>query len=134
MSLSDIHGILFNAHILFTLALAAWAAIMAARNQSISGNFWGALATMTLLAAAVLVVGIIMAIQGLRPQDGRLELYFLYMVWLVVIMPGMFSILHGRDDRSAALAFAMLAVFNAGVAFSMVERMIVGPWIIPPGA
>jgi hypothetical protein len=74
----------------------------------------------------VLLIGIIMSLQGLRPD--RLTLYFLYMTFLVVIMPGLFSMLRGRDDRSAAIAFAMLAFFNASVSISMMERMVTGPW------
>jgi hypothetical protein len=126
---SDIHQIMFNAHILFSIALGVWAAVIAGRNQPIPGGYWGAVVTQSILAGAILVVGIILTLTGARPVDGRLELYFLYMAWLVVIMPGLFSILRGRDDRSAALSFAMLAFFNAGVSLSMMERQIIGPWI-----
>ena len=127
MSLNDFHSILFNMHILYSVALGIWATVMAARNESISGNFWGAVVTYALLAAAVTVVGIIMALQGLRPD--RTSLYFLYMAFLIVIMPGLFSMLRGRDDRSAAIAFAFLAFFNASVSISMVDRMVTGPWV-----
>lgn len=126
MSLNDAHSILFNAHILFSVALGIWAAMMAARNESISGNFWGAVATYTGLALIVTLIGIVMTLQGLRPQ--RLTLYFLYMAFLVVIMPGLFSLLHGRDDRSAGIAFSILALFNASVSMSMASRMVTGPW------
>ena len=127
--MSDIHQIMFNAHILFSLALGIWAAVIAGRNQPIPGGYWGAVVTQSILAGAILVVGIILTLTGARPVDGRLELYFLYMAWLVIIMPGLFSILRGRDDRSAALSFAMLAFFNAGVSLSMMQRQIIGPWI-----
>lgn len=127
--MSDIHGILFNAHILFSIILGAWAAVQAARNEPISGNFWGAVATYTILVVFITVIGVILALQGLRPRDGRLTLYFLYMAYLVVIMPGLFSLLRGRDDRGAAVAFALLAFFNASVSFSMIERELVGPWV-----
>ena len=126
MNLSDIHGILFNAHILYSVFLGIWAAIMASRNEPISGNYWGAVATYTGLAGIILLIGIIMTLQGLRPD--RLTLYFLYMAFLVVIMPGLFSMLRGRDDRSAAIAFAMLAFFNASVSVSMMDRLVTGPW------
>lgn len=129
--MSDIHAILFNAHILFSLALGVWATVSAARNESISGNFWGAVATYSILAGIVTIVGVILTAQGLRPgpeDNKRLTLYFLYMVFLVVIMPGLFSMLRGRDDRSAGIAFALLAFFNASVSISMVDRMVVGPW------
>ena len=127
--MSDIHQIMFNAHILFSIALGVWAAVIAGRTQPIPGGYWGAVVTQSILAGAILVLGIILTLTGARPVDGRLELYFLYMAWLAVIMPGLFSILRGRDDRSAALSFAMLAFFNAGVSLSMMERQIIGPWI-----
>ena len=127
MSLNDFHNILFNMHILYAVILGIWAALMAGRGESISGNYWGAVATYTGLAAVVTLVGIIMSLQGLSPE--RPTLYFLYMAFLVVIMPGLFSMLRGRDDRSAAIAFALLAFFNASVSISMVDRMVTGPWV-----
>ena len=129
MDLNSIHGILFNAHILFMAALALWSIVMAVRNRSISGQFFGAVATSALLAASVLIVGIIMYASGLRIE--RPTIYFLYMAWLIVIMPGLFSMLRGRDDRDAALAFALLATFNVFVSLSMLQRGLVGPWLPP---
>lgn len=126
MTLNDFHNILFNAHILYSLALGIWAAMMAYRNQPISGNFWGAVATITILAAVVTLIGIIMTAEGLRPE--RLLIYYLYMAWLVIIMPGLFSLLRGRDDRSAAIAFSILSFFNAATSLSMIQRHVVGPW------
>lgn len=125
--MNDIHGILFNAHILFSLILGVWAAVMAGSNRSISGNFWGAVATVTILAAAIAIIGVIMTLSGLRPE--RLLTYFLYMAWLVVIQPGLFTLLRGRDDRSAAIAFALLSFFNAFTSISMVQRNVIGPWL-----
>ncbi|NDJ59741.1 MAG: hypothetical protein GYB67_01375 [Chloroflexi bacterium] len=129
--LNDFHNILFNAHILFSIALGIWAGSLAIRNQQISGNYWGAVATITILAAAVLVVGVIMSLTGLTLRSGRATIYFLYMAWLVVIMPGLFSLLRGRDDRNAAVSFAVLSFFNASTSFSMWTRELVGPWVTP---
>ncbi len=128
MTLQDIHGILFNMHILYSVILGIWGAVMAARRESISGNYWGAVATATILAAVVTLVGIIMTVQGLRPA--RLLTYYLYMAWLVIIMPGLYSLLRGRDDRSAAIAFALLSFFNATTSISMWQRQIVAPWFL----
>jgi hypothetical protein len=50
------------------------------------------------------------------------------MSWLVVIMPGLFTLLRGRDDRNAAIAFSILSFFNAATSVSMLQRHIVGPW------
>jgi hypothetical protein len=127
--LSDIHAILFNAHILFSFFLGAWAASLAATNRPISGNYWGAIATSTILAAGVLLVGIIMTLSGLRVA--RLTIYFLYMLWLVIIMPGLFTLMRGRDDRSAGIAFAVLGFFNAATSVSMWQRGLVAPWLLP---
>jgi len=126
MGLNDLHNILFNAHILYSLALGIWAAVMAIREEPISGNFWGAVATISILAGIVTAVGVIMTLQGLRPE--RIVTYYLYMSWLVIIMPGLFTLLRGRDDRSAAIAFAILSFFNAATSFSMLQRNIIGPW------
>ncbi len=127
MSLNDLHNILFNAHILYSLALGFWSAWMAYKNQPITGSFWGAVATITVLAGTVTLIGVIMTIEGLRPE--RIVVYYLYMSWLVVIMPGLFTLLRGRDDRSAAIAFSILSFFNAATSLSMLQRNIVGPWV-----
>jgi hypothetical protein len=127
MTFNDIHNILFNAHILYCLALGVWAAVMSARDEPISGNFWGAVATNAMLAA--IVTGVMMTLQGLRPQ--RIVIYYLYMLWLVIIMPGLFTLLRGRDDRNASAAFSILAFFNAATSFSMYQRHVVGPWEMP---
>ncbi len=44
------------------------------------------------------------------------------MSWLVIIMPGLFTLLRGRDDRNAAIAFAILCFFNATTSVSMLQR------------
>lgn len=127
--LSDVHGVFFNAILIFSGIMGAWAVVMAARSQSISGGFWGAIATLTGLSLVTLIIGGVLVLRGFVPVDGRTNIYFLYMVWLVIIMPGVFTQLRGRDDASAALAFAMLAVFNLLVGISMQGRGLVGPWV-----
>lgn len=126
--LADVHGIFFNAILWFSGLMGAWATVTAARRQSISGGFWGAVATLTGLSAVTTLVGIVLTLQGYVPAAARVGTYFIYMAWLVIIMPGMFTQLRGRDDWSAALAFAMLSVFNLFVGLSMQARGLVGPW------
>lgn len=129
MGFNDIHNILFNASILFSVILGVWSAMMAFRGESISGNFWGAVACYAILTGLVLLVGVIMTLQGLRPA--RIVIYYLYMAWLVVIMPGLFTLLRGRDDRDAAVAFSILSFFNAATSVSMYQRSVIGPWFMP---
>ena len=132
MTLNDVHSILFNMYIFYALALGIWAAYMAAQDEPISGSFWGAVTISAGLAGAITVVGVIMTLQGLRPE--RIVVYYLYMAFLIVIMPGLFTMLRGRDDRNAAIAFSILAFFNATTAFSMAQRSVIGPWFLPNAA
>lgn len=127
-----IHEFLFNMHILYSLALGIWATVIAARKQAISGDYWGAMLTYALLAGLILLVGMALLLSGQQPRSGRVAVYILYMLWLAIIMPGLFSLMRGRDDRSAAIAFALLAFFNFSTSLSMIERSLVGPWIAAP--
>ncbi|MCY3780994.1 MAG: hypothetical protein OXG78_11840 [Chloroflexi bacterium] len=130
--MADIHQILFNMHILYSLALGIWACVIVARNESISGHYLGAVATYALLAGATLLIGIVLLLSGFQPRSQRVVVYVLYLLWLAIIMPGLFSLMHGRDDRRAAIAFAILAFFNVTTSLSMIERELVGPWIPIP--
>ncbi|MYD08807.1 MAG: hypothetical protein F4X02_02070 [Chloroflexi bacterium] len=127
--MAEIHQILFNMHILYSLALGVWASATAARNEPISGNYWGAVVTYALLAGATLLVGVVLLLSGYQPGSERIIVYVLYMLWLAIIMPGLFSMMRGRDDRQAALAFALLAFFNFTTSLSMIERQLIGPWV-----
>ena len=127
-----IHEFLFNMHILYSLALGIWATVIAARKQAISGDYWGAMLTYALLAGLILLVGMALLLSGQQPRSGRVAVYILYILWLAIIMPGLFSLMRGRDDRSAAIAFALLAFFNFSTSLSMIERSLVGPWIAAP--
>lgn len=129
--MTEVHQILFNMHILYSLALGIWAAYTAGRHAAISGHYMGAVATYALLAGVTLVVGAALLITGLQPRSGRVVVYVLYMLWLAIIMPGLFSLMSGRDDQRAALAYALLAFFNFTTSLSMMERELVGPWVAP---
>ena len=129
--MADLHQILFNMHLMYSLALGIWAAATAARREAISGHYWGAVAVYALLAGATLLVGIALLLWGLQPRSGRVVVYALYMLWLAIIMPGLFSLMRGQDDNRAALAFALLACFNFTTSLSMMQRELVGPWVAP---
>lgn len=129
--MADLHQILFNMHIMYSLALGLWAAYMASRQEAISGHYWGAVLTYALLAAVTLAVGVALLLSGMQPRSERVVVYLLYMLWLAIIMPGLFSLMSGRDDKRAALAYALLAFFNFTTSLSMMERELVGPWVTP---
>ena len=128
--MADLHQILFNAHIMYSLALGIWAAVIGARRETLPGNYWGAMLVYAGLAAAALLIGLGLLLSGYELRSGRVVVYLLYMFWLVIIFPGLFTMLRGRDDRSAAIAFTLLGFFNCFTSISMIQRELVGPWIL----
>ena len=130
--MADFHQILFNMHIFYSLALGIWAVFAAASargQETLSGNYWGAVVVYALLAGITLLVGIALLLTGYQLLSGRTVVYVLYMLWLAIIMPGLFSLMSGRDDRQAALAYALLAFFNFSTSLSMIQRELIGPWV-----
>jgi hypothetical protein len=128
--MSEIHNSLFLMQTLYSLGLGIYAGWLSAREQPLSGNFWGSVGVYVILNIVVLIVGIILNFMGYTVQsEGRIFIYYLYMMFLIVIMPGLFSMLRGRDDRGASLMFATLAIFNASVSYSMIERGL-SVWIM----
>jgi len=122
--------ILSNAYILFCLFLGLWAGLNALRGEGLSGNFWGAMWTATLLGAAGLIVWLLRTLAG---EDLR-WVYFLYSLFFVLVLPGTFSLLRGRDDRTAAAIFAGVAIFAALAAISATDPsrgVIVLPALTP---
>lgn len=107
--LAQLIGILNNAFMLYSFGMALWAALLWSRNQPLSGNFFGAMWLAVGLAGVGLVVELLHALTGgyLRPVGWLYQLYF------IIVYPGTFALLRGRDDRNAALTFAGVAAFTA---------------------
>lgn len=123
-ALQDFHAGLNNAYTIFCLFLGIYAAWLAARNVPISGNFWGSMWVNTALAAAVLVVTLILTAMGSTPERG---VYYLYALYFVISLPGLYAALGGEDNRRAALWFAAVALFNAGAAYRAGSVLVI-PW------
>lgn len=129
--LVDGHNILFMMQSLYSFLIGVYAAWLGAQDKPLSGNFFGTIAVYALLNTVVLVVGLILLFSGYQIQSGnRITIYILYMLFLIVILPGVFSIMQGRDDRRAAITFGAFAMFNAAVSYSMLDRGL-ATWILP---
>jgi hypothetical protein len=128
--MATIHNFLFSWQMLYSFVLGIYATVLAARQQGLSGNFWGAVAIYPILNIVVLVIGLSLWATGHTVADAehRITIYILYMIFLIVIMPGLFSMLRGRDDPKATWYFVALAIFNASVSFSMMSRGLAS-WI-----
>jgi hypothetical protein len=129
--MTTIHGFMFKWQMIYSFALGIYAVILAARSQGLTGNFWGAVAIYPILNIIVVVLGFILWLQGYTSADveHRVMIYFLYMLFLIVIMPGLYSMLRGRDDPKAVWYFVALALFNASVSFSMQGRGLAS-WVL----
>ncbi|MEO1644433.1 MAG: hypothetical protein AAFR67_04555 [Chloroflexota bacterium] len=121
--LVDGHNILFNMQTLYGFAIGVYAAWLGARDQSLSGNFFGTVAVYAILNIVTLAIGTFLIFGDYSIESGgRTFIYVLYMLYLIVILPGIFSVMQGRDDKSAAITFGAAAMFNAAVSYSMFAR------------
>ncbi len=112
MSLSQIHTGLANACVIFSLVLGLYSLWRFFRKEGVGANLLSILAAAELLYVAQAVVGFVQVFQGARPGRG---VHYLYGVLLVIVLPGTFAYLRGKDDRRAALIYGLVGLFLAGV-------------------
>jgi len=106
-----VHDILSNAYGLFCFVLGVWALIIAVRGGTIGGGFWGALAIETGLAVTITLITLLLQLGGVPPSRGWV--YYLYLIYFVIVLPGTYALLRGRDDRTAAWVYAAVILFTA---------------------
>ena len=118
-------GIFNNAYILFCIALGIWAGVQYVRGQGLGGQFWGAMWTCSGLAGVGLLLWVARALSG---EDLR-SVYVLYELFFVIVLPGTFALMRGRDDRVAAGIFSAVAIFAALSAISAADptRHVIAP-------
>ncbi|GAB4571189.1 MAG: hypothetical protein Kow0077_07220 [Anaerolineae bacterium] len=126
--MAAVHQILNNAYILFSFLLGGWCILKLIRNETLDGQFWGAVAANTILALSILLWTVVMVLTGIRPH--RMVTYFLYALYFVVVLPGTFSLLRGRDDRLAVIIFGIVTIFSAAAATRV--PLLVQPWVAGP--
>ena len=106
-----LHTILNNAYTWYTFIIGFWALSMAIRNQPIAGGFWGALVIGGILPVIVLILTLLLHIGGLPPSRGWV--YYLYLIFFVIVLPGTFALMRGRDDRAAITIWSAVILFTA---------------------
>ncbi len=112
MALTDIHRILANAFLYFTVIIAVWALIHILRRQEIGGSFWGAVIIGEGLALLQVVVGAIMLIQGRQPA--RL-IHLLYGAITLITWPAVFAFTRGGTGRREIVYWTLFSVFLFGI-------------------
>jgi hypothetical protein len=110
---TTIHGLLSNTAFLFTGIAGVWGALLYLRRRKVDGGYWGILAIGELLLLSQGVLGLLLVIDGARPDR---SVHFLYGVVAAITLPAYYGITRGRDDRTAALIYGLLCFFLAAIA------------------
>ena len=105
-----------TAYILFCFALGVWAGVLWINSRGPDGQFMGALWTCTILAVITLVLCVIRIVSG--EPVARPGIYVLYELYFVIVYPGTFALMRGRDDRFASGIYAIVTIFSALTAIS----------------
>ncbi len=127
---ATLSGIINNAYILFCFALGIWSGSIWVRGGSLGGQFWGAMWTCTGMAVFNLLLWFGRAASG----ENLRWVYVLYELYFIIVLPGTFALLRGRDDRVAAGIFAAVTIFSAFAAISAGDptRHVIAPISVSP--
>jgi hypothetical protein len=110
MTLSEIHGRLSNAVLLYAIILGAWGIYGFIRRRGVSEGYWGALAIGELLILAQGLLGGYLWAQGLRPARGA---HVLYGVVTALGIPAVYAYTRGREGRAENLAYGSASLLVA---------------------
>jgi len=115
MTLAQVHGGLANACLIFSLLIGGFSFWAYFRNLGVDGNLWGILAMGEVLYVAQGLLGLTLYFTTRVLPEGWRWVHILYGVVLVISLPGAFAYSRGKDDRRAALVYAIVGLFLAGV-------------------
>ena len=112
MGIVQIHASIATTVMLFNTVLGVWGFLKFLRKQeTIDGNFWGAIALSPVLGLAQAIIGLVMISMGLG-SSMRL-VHYLYGTLCVIAVPATFAFTRGRDDRGALVIYASVLVLTA---------------------
>lgn len=117
MSLTDVHGRLSNAVMIYMVILGVWGIYNFTRRRSVSEGYWGALVVGELLILAQGLLGGLLWAQGLRPDRG---VHVLYGVVTALGIPAIYVYTQGREGRPENLAYGSTTLIVALLAFRAV--------------
>jgi hypothetical protein len=110
MSLTDVHGQLSNALLLYTVIVGVWGFYNFIRRREVSEGYWGALVIAELLILAEGLLGGYLWYQGHRP--GR-WVHVLYGVTTALGIPAVYLYTRGREGRAENLAYGSVTLLMA---------------------
>ena len=113
MSLTDFHGRLSTAVLIYTVILGVWGIYNFVRQREVSEGYWGALVICELLIMAQGLLGGVLLYQGAELRRG---VHILYGVMTALGIPAVFVYTRGREGRAENLAYGSAALFVAALA------------------
>lgn len=127
---ATLSGIFINAYILFCFVLGIWAGVIAIRKRNIGGDFWGAM----WIGAGMAAIGLLFWLARTLAGEELRWVYLWYQLYFIIVLPGTFALLRGRDDPTAAWIFCGVAIFTALAAMSANDptRHVIAPISITP--
>jgi phosphatidylglycerophosphate synthase len=114
----NLHQVLSNTTWLFFLLVGLWGMYRAIRGYSVDGSYLGAMAVGEILFIVQGLLGVILLFGPTSP--GR-SVHFLYGVFAIVAMPGLFAYLRGDDSNNSQWAYAIMTLFLFGVALRSIS-------------
>lgn len=112
IALQGVHRLLGTAFLYYTAIITLWLLVHLFRRRDVDGGFWGAIAIGEALIVLQMIVGVIMALQGLRPARG---LHFVYGGVALLTWPAVFALTRNAPGRREALYWALASAFLFGV-------------------
>ena len=113
MTLSDVHGVLANAAIMFSLILGVWGLWRFFRREGFDSGYWGAL---VIGEALILIQGLLGAyLYFFAGKDLTRTIHILYGVVAAITIPSAFAFTRGRDTFREMLIYGVVLLFLAAI-------------------
>jgi hypothetical protein len=116
MTVNVIHDRLAYTAMMYIAVVGIWGFIRFFRREGIDSNYWGALVIGEFLILAQVGLGVYLWLSGYRPSRldqivSGINTHIFYGVVVSLIIPSLFALTRGRDNRST------LPVYGAGLLF-----------------
>lgn len=113
----NFHRVLSNTIWLFFLLVGLWGMYRAIRGYTVDGSYLGAMAVGEILFVVQAILGVILLLGS--GSAGR-TVHYLYGVFALVALPGLFAYLRGDDSNNSQWAYAIMTLFLFGVALRLI--------------
>ena len=121
MTLSNLHGVLSNASIMFFIGLSLWGYWRFFQKQPLDSGYWGALAIGVGLLVVQSGLGAVLWFSGLRPAR---NIHILYGIVSISAIPMAYAFTRGRDTNAEVLIYSTTSLVTVGLIFRAMSTAI----------